>query len=138
MRNRTAWLLCAGLAGCSSAAAPPAGGFPADALTSATTSSGSMRVEVRSSPQPPVRGTDRIELTVTEASSGAPREGLTIAVSPWMPAMDHGSADATVTPLGGGKYLVTDLYLYMAGTWVLRTTLSGPVSDHVEPSVEIQ
>jgi hypothetical protein len=137
MRVFTPLLLCVGLAACSSGA-PPAAGFPADALTTTTSDSGSLRVEVRSSPQPPVRGTDSLELTVTGASDGAARDGLKITVTPSMPAMGHGSADATVTPQGKGKYLVTDVYMYMAGTWVLKTTFSGPVSDHVELSFSIQ
>jgi hypothetical protein len=43
-----------------------------------------------------------------------------------------------VTAEGGGKYLVTDLYFFMAGTWVLKTTFSGPVTDHAEPTFELQ
>jgi hypothetical protein len=101
------------------------------------TDSGTMRVEVRTSPQPPSRGGIDAELTITDASTGAPRDGLTLQIRPWMPAMNHGAIQATVTPEGDGKYLVTEVSLYMAGLWELRTTISGPVSDHVAPQFEI-
>jgi hypothetical protein len=104
-----------------------------------TSDSGSLHVELTSTPNPPVVGTNRVELTVTRASDGAPQEGLSVDVLPWMPAMDHGtSTTPTVTAEGGGKYLVTNLYFFMAGTWVLKTNFSGPVSDHAEPTFELQ
>ena len=84
------------LAACSGGASPSSSGFPADALTTVTSSSGALHIEVRSSPQPPVRGTDDLQLSVTSTSDGKPLDGLTIKATPWMPAMNHGSADATV------------------------------------------
>jgi hypothetical protein len=103
-----------------------------------TSDSGSLRVELTSTPNPPVVGTNSVEITVTRASDGATQEGLSLDVVPWMPAMQHGTSTPTVTAEGGGKYLVSDLYFFMAGTWVLRTTFSGPVSDHAEPTFELQ
>jgi hypothetical protein len=124
-------------AGCSGGAGPSAE-FPPDAFSTTTTDSGAMRVEVRTSPQPPARGGIDVELTITDAMTGAPREGLALQIRPWMPVMNHGAIMATVTPEGGGKYLVTEVDLYMAGLWELRTTISGPVSDHVAPQFQIQ
>jgi hypothetical protein len=126
----------AACAGCSSGTGPSAG-FPAAPFSTIMTDSGTMRVEVRTSPQPPSRGGIDAELTITDASTGAPRDGLTLQIRPWMPAMNHGAIQATVTPEGDGKYLVTEVSLYMAGLWELRTTISGPVSDHVAPQFEI-
>lgn len=121
-------------AGCSSASGPSSSGsFP----ILVTSDSKALHVELDASP-PPTVGTDTIELTVTRASDGAPQDGLTVTVVPWMPAMDHGTSTPTVTPEGNGKYLVTELYLFMPGTWVLKTSFAGPVADHAEPEFEIQ
>lgn len=111
--------------------------FPADAYLTTTSDSGSLRIELRSSPQPPTEGTNAVELTVTDASSGKPRDGLAIAVSPFMPAMGHGSVLATGSPEGNGKYLLPDVYLFMPGTWLLRTSFTGAATDHAAPTVDI-
>jgi len=130
-----ALVLAACSAACSSSAGPSSvGTFP----MTVTTDSGSLRVELTSTPNPPVVGTNSVEITVTRASDSAPQEGLSIDVVPWMPAMHHGTSSPTVTAEGGGRYLVSDLYFFMAGTWVLKTTFSGPVSDHAEPTFELQ
>lgn len=123
--------------GCSDGMGPSTS-FPASVFSTSMTDSGTMRVEVRTSPQPPTRGGIDAELTITDATSGAPRDGLSLQVRPWMPAMNHGAIMATVHPEGGGKYLVTEIDLYMAGLWELRTTISGPISDHVAPQFQIQ
>jgi len=95
-------------AGCSSGTGTSAD-FPAAAFSTTMTDSAAMRVELRTSPQPPTRGGIDAELTFTDAASGAPRDGLTLQVQPWMPAMNHGAIKATVTPEGNGKYLVTEI-----------------------------
>ncbi len=123
--------------GCSSGSGPSAE-FPAAPLSTIMTESGTMRVEVRTSPQPPTRGGIDAELTITDAASGAPRDGLTLQIRPWMPVMNHGSIMATITPEGSGRYLVTEVDFFMAGLWELQTTISGPVSDHVAPQFQIQ
>jgi YtkA-like len=126
-----ALVLCAG---CSSASGSSgSGSFPISVMSD----SKSLHVELAASP-PPVVGTNTVELTVTRVNDGAPQDGLDVAVVPWMPAMDHGTSSPTVTPEGGGKYRVTELYLFMPGTWVLKTSFSGSVSDHAEPEFEIQ
>jgi hypothetical protein len=123
--------------GCSSGTGPSAE-FQPTPLSTIMTDSGAMRVEVRTSPQPPTRGGIDAELTFTDAASGAPRDGLVLQVRPWMPAMNHGAIMATVTPEGGGKYLLTEVNLFMAGLWELRTTIAGTVSDHVAPQFQVQ
>jgi hypothetical protein len=110
--------------------------FPADAFTTMTSQSGALTIEVRTSPQPPERGTNAIELTIT--ADGQPRDDLTIAVKPWMPAMNHGaSAIPTVTPAGHGVYVVTEVYLPMPGHWEMQTSFSGAVTDYVAPAFDI-
>jgi hypothetical protein len=124
---------------CSGGSATPAGDvtFPADVYTTATSDSGSLVVDVRTSPQPPSRGTNAVQLTVTKAGDGTPVDGLTLDVTPFMPAMDHGTSSPTVTPQGGGVYLVTDVYLYMPGTWELKTSISGPATDHATATLTV-
>jgi hypothetical protein len=134
-----AGVLVAVLAGCSGPESAVAGSFSAAPLTTLTSSSGALSVEIRTSPQPPVRGIIDAELTVTRVADGSPVDGLAVAVSPWMPAMNHGASTPTITPEGGGKYLVTELDLFMAGFWELRTTLSGDAgSEAVTPSFDVQ
>jgi hypothetical protein len=133
-------LLALGAAGCG--APPPADAgppvFPADALTVASSTSGSLHVEVRTDPQPPVRGAIRGQLFIVSDSTGAGVDGLDVSVLPWMPAHGHGtSVSPGVTAQGGGLYLVDQLYLYMAGTWELRTTISGALDDAAVPALEV-
>lgn len=122
---------------CSSAAQGPMT-FSADAYLTATGDSRALSIQVRTSPQPPQRGTIGVELTVTNVADGTPRDGLALGVVPWMPAHNHGtSVTPTVTAEGQGKYLLTDVDLFMPGHWELRTTFSGPVTDHAAPAFDI-
>jgi hypothetical protein len=121
---------------CSSGTRPKAD-FPPTPLSTTMTQSGKLRIEMRTSPQPPTQGGIDAEYIITDAASGAPRDGLTLQIRPWMPAFNHGAIMATVTPEGGGKYLLTEIDLFMAGLWELKTTISGPVSDDVAPQFEV-
>jgi hypothetical protein len=112
--------------------------FSAEAYLTAMADSGALSVQVRTSPQPPARGTIGVELTVTNVADGSPLDGLTLGVVPWMPAHNHGTSVApTVTAEGQGKYLLADVDLFMPGHWELRTTFSGPVMDHAAPAFDI-
>jgi hypothetical protein len=132
-----AWL-AATLVACSAANPTPAGAFPADAYTTTPSDSGALVIDVRTSPQPPSRGTNDVQLTLTRASDGTPVDGVSLDVQPWMPAMGHGSSIPTVTAQGGGVYLVTEVYFYMPGVWELRTSLSGATTDHATLQLTIQ
>lgn len=141
-RTYTPWLaavLVWASAACSSAS-PTAGAatFPADAYTTTPSDSGVLVIAVRTSPQPPARGTNDVQLTLTRASDGTPVDGVSLDVEPWMPAMGHGSSTPTVTAQGGGVYLVTEVYFYMPGAWELRTSISGPTTDHATLQLTIQ
>jgi hypothetical protein len=131
--------LCAAVCACSGAAVPPSPDhFPANPFVTALSASGGLRVDARGSPQPLARGTNDVQLTVVDASSGALRSDLAIAVEPWMPAMNHGSSVApTVVPRGDGTYLVTEVDLFMPGHWELRMSLSGSTPDHAVIAVDI-
>jgi hypothetical protein len=113
--------------------------FPASSLASIAGTSGALHVELRSAPsQPLISGLDCVELVVTDTSTGAPVDGLTVTMTPWMPAMGHG-ADVTpqVTPLGEGRYVFTDVALFMAGEWELRTQFTGAMTDSVDPTFNV-
>jgi len=131
---------CAGCAGAGSAAGPPdAAAFPPEPYTTVTSASGALRVDVRTSPQPPSRGTNAAELTVTSTADGGAVDGLTVRLVPWMPSMNHGSSTTpTVTAAGDGRYLAAPLsFDGMPGHWELRTTFSGPIDDHATPAFDI-
>src|SRR5262249_41805523 len=89
--------------------------FGADPLETVASQTGQLSVVVRTSPPPPVRGPNAVELTVTD-DTGAPVDGLDVSVMPWMPAHGHGtSIQPTTTARGGGVYVATPVVLYMAG-----------------------
>ncbi len=122
--------VAAGVAACSSAGSPDAQAFPLQV----DSNSGALHAD----PEPPARGSNALELTITRTSDGAPVDGLSLEVEPWMPAMNHGtSAKPVVVSEGGGRYLVSELYLYMPGRWELRTTMTGPMTDEVTPALQI-
>jgi len=114
--------------------------FPEQPLVSASSDSGSLRIELRTSPeQPPTYGVVSAELRLLDASSGERVSDEALAVTPWMPAMGHGTSTApTTTETEPGAYLVDPIGAYMPGTWELRTDISGSVADHVVLSLEIQ
>ena len=129
--------LAALMAACSGSGQSAPGG-PCVPEASALSTSGKLRVDVCTAPSPPSRGLMTAELTVTDSASGAPQDGLTLEVLPWMPSMGHGtSLVPTVSPAGGGKYVVTNVSLYMPGHWELRTSMSGPVTDSATPAVDV-
>jgi hypothetical protein len=124
-------------AGNNTATEPPS--FPPDALSSVASDSGGFNIAVRSSPQPPTLGLDFVQYTITDGS-GAPVDGLTITVVPWMPAHGHGtSVQPTVEAQGSGVYQLDTVDLYMAGHWELRSTITGPSGDDAAvPTVDVQ
>jgi hypothetical protein len=136
-------VLAMAIAGCSGAS-PESVGFGAVQLMAAplvtvTSQSGQLTVDVRTSPQPPARGTNAVLLTITGATDGVARDALEIDVKPWMPAMGHGTSIVpTVVPQTNGTYLITNVDLYMAGLWQLRLTISGSTEDNASPAFEIQ
>jgi hypothetical protein len=112
--------------------------FPAEPLVSLESEVAHLHIDVRTSPeQPPTRGVLSVELTI-EDPLGTPLDGLTIEVVPWMPAMAHGaSVQPSVTPRGGGRYVLRDVDLFMPGQWELRTAISGSYTDHATAKLYI-
>jgi hypothetical protein len=125
--------LAMALAACSSAASDGAGAdtFAPTPFVTATSDGGKLRIEARSAPESqPTRGVNAVELAITDPS-GAPVDGLTLDVVPWMSAMGHGaSVKPTATARGQGRYVLSNVDFFMPGRWELRTAITGPVEDH--------
>jgi hypothetical protein len=131
--------LAMAMGACSSSGPEEATSLGATPLMTVTSQSGDLKIEVRTAPQPPARGTNSVELTITGAADGLPREGLALAVKPWMPTMGHGTSIVpAIAPEGNGKYLVSRVDLYMPGLWQLRLTIPGPTEDYAAPAFQIQ
>lgn len=111
--------------------------FPAQALMAVDSSTSALHIELRSVPDPPVRGQNVGQLVVTDGT-GQPVDGLTISVVPWMPSHGHGtSVNPLTTDDGGGVYVLNPLYLFMAGEWQLQMSFQGTVNDTATATVEI-
>jgi hypothetical protein len=85
---------------------------------------------------PLTRGLGAVRVVASADGGTLLNEALTL--TPWMPAMGHGSSvipSVEVDPDGG--FIVTRLSLPMPGTWELRCDFSGEESDHVVASFEI-
>lgn len=121
------------LSGCGGEPAAPAEGpisFGAAPLVVLPSTAGTKQISVWTSPQPPVKGVNAVQLLVTDVATGAPLDGLAIQAVPWMPSHAHGtSARTQILPEDGGLYQVDNVYLYMDGTWQLRTTFSAADGD---------
>jgi hypothetical protein len=113
--------------------------FPSEPFLTQLSDAGDLQIALRSCPeQPPVQGVDNIQYTITD-TAGAPQDGLTLSIVPWMPSMGHGANAPTVTANGDGTYVASDVYLFMAGNWALETTITGPeTNDSVVPVFPIQ
>jgi hypothetical protein len=110
-----------------------------DPLTTAVGDSSAVVAELRTAPgQPPTRGVLDVELTLRDRS-GAPLDGVTVDVVPWMTSHGHGtSTSPTVLAEGSGRYWVSDVDVYMPGRWELRVTLSGAVNDQFSVVLDVQ
>jgi len=128
------------MAACGSSQAPGVSGpptFSGPAEESVTSDSGQLSIAVRWWPVVPVQGNDAAELTIVDVQ-GAPVDGLMMSIVPWMPAHGHGTAiQPTVTSTATGVLMADPLYLFMAGEWQLRMTISGTVEDSAIATVEI-
>ena len=134
-----AFAMATAIGGCSSGSSQESTALGATPLMTVMSQSGDLEIAVRTAPQPPVRGTNNIELTITGATDGAPRDGLALAVKPWMPAMGHGTSIVpTIAAETDGKYLISNVDLFMAGLWEIRLTIPGTPEDYAAPSFQIQ
>jgi hypothetical protein len=151
MKSRFSWafmglvgvlaLGAAGLStGCSSAGAADTGTISATAAAVVTSDGGSYRISLHSAPDAaPSRGVNTLRLVVTKVADDTPVSDLQLDVVPWMPAMGHGTSVKPSVEPGPepGSYTVTNVNLFMAGLWEIRTTIGGSTSDHVAPQFDI-
>jgi hypothetical protein len=137
MRGIRCSLLLLAFGACSQAPAPA--GFPVQPTLVMSSKSALFSIAVRTAPSPPTRGDQSVEYTITDASTGKVVPGLTLDVVPWMPIMDHGTSIVpSVTETTPGTYLVSNVDLFMAGEWALRTTISGPAGDAGAPDAGVE
>lgn len=128
--------------GCGAAGTPAPEGpieFPSASLTTLSSAQGRYEVAVRTSPQPPVKGVNAVELRISDGA-GTLVDGLSVAATPWMPSHGHGGRATTVVEADGdGAYRITNVYLYMEGSWELRSTLTSVAGDDtVTPVFEVR
>lgn len=130
------FVLGIGLLSCGGTTAPNTGGTPSGEMKS---DSGKYLIAVQTDPNPPIRGTNTVTYTVSDAT-GARVDQLDLTVVPWMPAHGHGgSVHPTIVAHGNGVYEVQNVLFYMPGLWELRSTLtSSGAADHVTPSFSIE
>jgi hypothetical protein len=111
--------------------------FPAQAWQTLNSANGQYHLEIRTSPQPAIKGNNWAEYRITY-ESGAPATGLSMTVRPWMPAHAHGtSVQPTVAESDEGVYTIQNLLFFMAGHWELRTTFGSSSEDVFVPVFDV-
>jgi hypothetical protein len=121
-------LLTAVLVGCGDGAMEPSAlPYPATATSSDGTF---LLVATDPSGAPLVRGVHNFDVRVQRAEDGEPATALVLDVTPWMPAMGHGSPyDGHSVEVGDGAYRLEGVSLFMAGVWELRVAIE-PEGEH--------
>jgi hypothetical protein len=97
---------------------------------------GKVRVTfVSATPAPPAKGTNAFTIDVAD-ESGAPIDGASIVVKPFMPDHGHGASVVPKVAAGAqaGRYEVSDVELFMPGVWEItfEVTPAGGAMDAVK------
>jgi hypothetical protein len=86
---------------------------------------------ISADPAPPARGNNTWVVQVTSIGPGvvgAPVDGATFKVTPFMPAHQHGTGvPVEITPMTDGTYQLSPVNLWMQGVW--ETTIRATASD---------
>ena len=102
---------------------------------SASSTDGAVTVTfVAAAPAPPDKGNNEWTVQVTDGA-GAPIDGATITVTPYMPDHGHGSSIAPNVAAGQqpGQYAVTLVNLFMPGVWRITFDVAvGAVESTVQ------
>lgn len=120
--------LCTGFSACGSEGAAPNGELVA--------SSGSFTGTLEASPLEV--GLNTAEVSLIDAD-GAPLEGATVSISPWMPAHGHGTetVEAEATDVAGA-YATERLRFQMGGVWELRVhVVHGDDEGELVATIEV-
>lgn len=90
----------------------------------------SVQIELRTAPtQPPTSGLDGVEVVLKDTKTGDPIDGAQISLVPWMPLMGHGAdLEPHLDKMSHGRYVFTNVNLYMPGEWQLRFLVTVPGS----------
>lgn len=81
---------------------------------------------LESTPAPPAKLKNAMKFQIVDGA-GAPLDGATLSVVPFMPDHGHGTAAVpVVTPQGNGTYEVSNIYLPMAGLWKITVSVQMP------------
>ncbi len=85
-------------------------------------------------PAPPQRGNNTWVVEIHSMAAGvvgSPVDGLTLQVTPFMPAHQHGSPiTAIVTPQAtSGQYQLSPVNLWMPGVWETTIQATAPTAD---------
>jgi hypothetical protein len=120
-----------GATGTTNGAVAPATGCAADTrkdvyAAGLTKPAGTYQVKiVEATPSPPAKGNNDMTLEIVDANH-QPVDGATVTVTPFMPDHGHGSAvTPVVTPSAAGKYVVSKIYLAMAGLWKITISVQS-------------
>ncbi len=132
-RAAAAMLILVASPGCGGGAAPAA-----DAQI-VESESGAYVARFVPDPSPPTTGSNALAVSIERATGGAV-ENATLVVSPWMPAMGHGTPiTPVVTNTSGGNYRVTRLDYTMPGRWEVRIELAdGTAKDHLALELDVE
>jgi hypothetical protein len=115
----------------------PDGHFPEQPLQTLMSSDSRLQIEVRTSPQPPIKGNNWVQYRITD-QQGQPLVGAALEVRPWMPAHGHGgTVRPTVLAEDGGIYTIKNVLFYMAGHWELRSTIGATDENVVVPTFDV-
>jgi hypothetical protein len=114
--NPTTAVLLLALSACGGVQQSSARVFSTTAREQVTSNSGALSVSVfEAADHPLARGVNSLRLDVVG--------GALVHVTPWMPAMGHGSATEPVLARDGSAYVLEGLVLAMPGRWELRCDL---------------
>jgi len=116
--------------------------FPVAPLSTFTSDGKDLTIELRTAPDQPIHvgPVGDGQLRITDVSTGAPVDGLTIAATTWMPVMGHvcSPVPVKVQPQGQGVYLLAPLLASMKGACEVKLAFSGSKSEHaVSPTFDV-
>ena len=134
MGKRATWFFLLALAACGSSKSTGTSGGD---ITSAVSTTGKLKMALASA-SPLIQGTNTIEITLTDAATGAVQAGAAFIVRLNMPTMGHPSPiTPSVTEKGAGVYEVTNAYFSMPGPWEVIATFTQPQTDSATATVTI-
>jgi hypothetical protein len=118
-RANRLWLLACWLFGCAADATAPEG-MADGRLLQATDGSSAATFLVEN----PTKGRNALRVELFGRGE-EPLSGVTVQVSPWMPAHGHSSKDTVAVETESGVYEADDLLFSMAGLWELHVEITG-------------